>query len=368
MVARAHAGRCGCISPPIAAGAAKRAALKISVVIPCLNAAATIARCLEGLARQTRPPDEVIVADNGSQDDTLAILRAWRERGVLPLRIVHAPRRGAAAARNVGAAAACGDWLAFTDSDCVPEPEWLAAGGAAIARADPAALAGPAWGAWEGDAAAKLMGITSLALAGGERWLTDAGPTGTDGVPAANLWVRRDVFEALGGFDETLHPAGEDLDFCARLYAAGHRILYAPSVRVRHLHASGVRALWRKMAQYGRAHAALFARYGRPGIYLDLPGRGRWCLPVRVRVWCNFASAEKKFLALLALGLAWPPLLVSVPLYLAWIAHFLRARAHMLGHALDWGEAMWMAMLLIVKSAALSWGRMRSSERGIWTC
>ncbi|RME40159.1 MAG: glycosyltransferase family 2 protein, partial [Deltaproteobacteria bacterium] len=153
---------------------------KISVIIPCLNAAATLERCLDALEHQTKLPFEVIVGDNGSRDGSLEIVERRMRESALPLRLVHAARRGAAAARNAAAAQAKGDWLAFTDSDCIPEPAWLATGAALIGGYDVSALAGPAWGAWEGDAAARLLGLTSLAADGRERVMSDAGPTGTN--------------------------------------------------------------------------------------------------------------------------------------------------------------------------------------------
>jgi glycosyltransferase involved in cell wall biosynthesis len=341
---------------------------RVSVIVPCLNAEATLARCLDALADQAKPPFEVIVADNGSRDRSLEIVaRRMRERS-LPLRLVRVARRGAAAARNAAAEEARGDWLAFTDSDCVPEPAWLASGMALIEGRDAEALAGPAWGAWEGDAAARLLGLTSLAVPGGERVMNDAGPTGTNGAPAANLWVRRDVFAALGGFDESLSVAGEDFDFCARLFAAGHRMLYSPRLRVMHLHASGIGNMCRKTASYGRAHALLLERHGKPGVHLDLPLAGRLSAPAPVRFWCNLASADKKALFLLAISLFQPWLAVLLPAYVAWLGRFLRRRARSLGHELSLPESFWMGALLILKSAAMTWGRCAGSRRRVWTC
>src|SRR6266545_10527 len=107
--------------------------MKLSVVVPCFNSAKTIAIQLEALANQTwSEPWEVIVADNGSTDSSVAIAESYKKR--LPhLRIVDASdRRGAGHARNVGAAAAAGDLLAFCDADDEVAPGWLSAMGQAL--------------------------------------------------------------------------------------------------------------------------------------------------------------------------------------------------------------------------------------------
>src|SRR5436305_2382407 len=111
--------------------------LKLSVVIPCLNAAATIAVQLEALAGQSWEGEwEVIVADNGSTDGSREIVESYRGR--LPgLRLVDASdRRGQAHARNLGAAAATGDAFLFCDADDEVAPGWLAGLGRALAQYD----------------------------------------------------------------------------------------------------------------------------------------------------------------------------------------------------------------------------------------
>jgi glycosyltransferase involved in cell wall biosynthesis len=342
----------------------------ISVIVPVYNAVSTLERCLEALADQTHVPTEIIIADNGSTDASAAMVRRWMQESALPLRLVEVARRGAAAARNDAAREAAGEWLAFTDSDCVPDPDWLATGMELLAGSDKGivALAGPAWGALEGDAAARMLGLTSLSVGLDEHIRSDAGPTGTQGFAAANLWVRRQTFIDVKGFDETLAVSGEDFDLCARIYATGARLLYSPRLRVRHIHASGIPGMWRKMVRYGRAHAMLLGRYGEPGIYLDLPLLGQWRIPCRCHFWCNLASAEKKMLLLILLAVWQPWLGFLVPVYLAWMGHALRRRAAGLGADCGVVDSLWLAVLLLVKSAAMSWGRMRGSFAGAIAC
>jgi ADP-heptose:LPS heptosyltransferase/GT2 family glycosyltransferase len=105
----------------------------ISVVILTHNRAKLLARCLQALARQSRPADEVLVVDNGSTDATREVLaefsdgpRAGETAPSLPIRSINGPGKGGwAAARNLAVREARADWVAFTDDDCAPAEDWL---------------------------------------------------------------------------------------------------------------------------------------------------------------------------------------------------------------------------------------------------
>src|SRR4051794_33054615 len=152
--------------------------------MPARDAAATLARALDGVARQD-VDHELIVVDDGSTDATPALARA---RGAT---LLAGAGEGPAAARNLGAAAARGDVLAFLDSDCFPEPGWLAAGVEALESAD------LVQGAVHADPSAR-RGPFDRTL-----WVTDAWGL----FESANLFVRRDTFAALGGFEGWLGQA-----------------------------------------------------------------------------------------------------------------------------------------------------------------
>jgi glycosyltransferase involved in cell wall biosynthesis len=188
----------------------------VSVILPARDAGATIARALDGVAAQG-VDHEVIVVDDGSRDATRAVAE---ERGA---RVLDGDGRGPAAARNLGAAEASAPALAFLDSDCFPTHGWLASGLRALEDADlvqgevcpdPGAACGPfdrtlwvtgAWGFFE----------------------------------SANLFVRREAFERLGGFEGWLGQAttkelAEDTWLGWRARRAGLRTAFAPDALVHH--------------------------------------------------------------------------------------------------------------------------------------
>jgi glycosyltransferase involved in cell wall biosynthesis len=190
----------------------------ISVVIPARNAAATIPRTLEALRTQDLDgPFEVIVVDNGSDDDTAAIAE---RAGVTVLRQGRA-RPGAA--RNRGVEAAAATRIAFTDADCFPEPGWLSAGLRALEDADlvqGAVVADPFTPRHPFDRTVEFGGATAL-------------------FETANLFVRRDAFERAGGFSDWAaaaidEPFGEDAVFGWDAQRRGARVAFAPGARVAH--------------------------------------------------------------------------------------------------------------------------------------
>jgi glycosyltransferase involved in cell wall biosynthesis len=334
---------------------------RVSVVVPARNAARTLSRTLAALATLAPSPDEIVLVDNGSIDDTRRELEAFAAAGVRVI-VLHEARPGASVARNRGARAATGDVVAFTDADCSPRPDWLVALVAPLADATVGAVAGrlastPPAGVIE--TFSSLFTLPAPATPSRHtRWTPWAG-----GFPTANLAVRRDLLlERLGGFDEAVAIYGEDYDLCARLYATGAAIAYAPDAVVEHQHRVALRPMLRQAFGFGRSHAWLMRRHVR-GLWLDLPRaalvRERFPLPV----WIDAGSPDKKAAALLALGLLWRPLLALLPLYGAWLWWDMTARTRARGLAVSWLGRWGLVGCLVAKAAAMTSGRWWGSLR-----
>ena len=230
--------------------------VEASVVIPAKNAASTISVQLDALAAQSGDvPFEVVVVDNGSTDATVPIAGAYADR--LRIRVVRCPRAGANAARNFGATAAAGDALLFCDADDRVHPTWVAAMSAALR---------------EHDAAGGTIDNDSLSgdFSGG--WM----PRHPAGVPVmagflpraitANFGVRKEVWAALGGFDEDYAYGCTDTEFCWRLQLAAYSLGYAEDAVVAYRHRADLRASALKAYKTGRARGRLFRDFRAAGM------------------------------------------------------------------------------------------------------
>jgi glycosyltransferase involved in cell wall biosynthesis len=232
----------------------------LSVVIPCLNAADVLPRQLEALTRQEWDGTwDVILADNGSTDNTLAIAQSYEQR--LPaLRVVDASQqRGRQYACNAGAAAA-GHAVVFIDADDEIAPGYVAAVGDALvdhpivaARIDDATL-NNGW---------ILDGRSGVQSSGLQRSLGFL-PFGSGGT----LGVQYPIFDELGGFADNMHYA-EDVDFCWRAQLAGVPISFVPEAVVRYRYRPSLRSMFRQHRNFGCASALLYRTYRNQG----MPGR-----------------------------------------------------------------------------------------------
>jgi cellulose synthase/poly-beta-1,6-N-acetylglucosamine synthase-like glycosyltransferase len=192
---------------------------RISVVVPAYNAERTLERCLQALHAQSLPAYEILVVDDGSSDATASIA----ERFARVLRNTRA--KGAGGARNTGALAATGEVIAFTDSDCVPNPDWLAN----IARALEEDGVGAVAGGYAGHVGAGFVGVfADLELRMRRRKAPDYVPTAVSN----NFAVRTALFREVGGFPENF--AGATLEDMAASFQLSRR------ARIRWLRTNGV--------------------------------------------------------------------------------------------------------------------------------
>jgi len=335
--------------------------LSVSVVIPVRNAARTLPHCLEALEGLDPQPMEVILVDNGSTDETPEFLRTFAQdhasRGV---KIVQEPRAGVSRARNAGIRVARGDILAWTDSDCAPQPSWLRYLVEPFDEPTVGATAGRVLAASPSSIVELFCGLYTFQTPNSpnraHQWTPRRG-----GYAGANFAVRRVLAEKLGGYDEEVKNWGEDYDFCARLYAHGFSIAYVPAAQVFHYNRATVRGMLHQAYGQGRSHPYLLRRHAARGLWIDLP-----CFPVSWRscplpLWVDLASADKKVGGILALGTVSAPALWLLPLYLAWLV-LLNYRKPRIGAVrISPLTAMGLAGLLLLKSGAMTAGRWRGS-------
>jgi GT2 family glycosyltransferase len=220
-----------------------------SIVIPTYHRPQQLAACLQALTRLNYPRDrfEVIVVDDGggiSLDDIGAPIRE-----AFCMTLLRQPHAGPAGARNVGAANAKGNFLAFTADDCEPAADWLDSLAARFTTRPDCALGGKIINALPGNicSTASHLLITYLYA------YYNALPAAAGFFTPNNLAVPTDRFRAMGGFDVSFVTAtGEDREFCDRWLHTGYRMVYAPEVVVAHTHPLTFRAFCRQHFNYGR--------------------------------------------------------------------------------------------------------------------
>ena len=236
---------------------------RVSVVVCAYNAERTMDACLASLEHLHYPDYEVIVVNDGSKDRTLAISESYPY-----CRIISQENKGLSVARNVGAEAATGEIVAYTDSDCVADPDWLDYLVAKMERGVAAACGGPNFPPPEDS-------LVPAAVA-----VSPGGPTHVllddevaEHIAGCNMAFRRDVLLGLGGFDPIFRAAGDDVDICWRLQDAGYAIGFCAAATVWHFRRNTVEAYIGQQRGYGKAEALVYAKH--PGRFNRL-GQAMW--------------------------------------------------------------------------------------------
>jgi GT2 family glycosyltransferase len=235
---------------------------RISVVVCSYNGGATLEQCLRSLMALEYPNYEVIVVDDGSTDNSRAILARFSD-----VRVIQQPNRGLSVARNVGLRAATGAIVAYTDSDCYADPDWLTILVDHLSCSGAAAVGGPNLSPEDGWMAA------CVAAAPGQPTHVLESDQVAEHVPGCNMAFRREALAAINGFDPQYRKAGDDVDVCWRLQQAGYWITFAPGAFVWHHRRQTPRAYLRQQAGYGQAEALL--RFKHPDKF-NGRGDGKW--------------------------------------------------------------------------------------------
>ena len=227
-----------------------------SVVIPAYNCEKTIVHTLNALQTQTIPPKEVIVVDDGSSDQTAALIKTFPE-----VKYVFQDNQGPAQARNRGAEAASGEILFFTDADCIPELDWIEKALAPFENQQVAAVAGSYNIANSNDALARC--IHREIIFRHERLM----PLYPRSFGSYNVAIRRRVFTQVGGFNPRYrHASGEDNDLSYRILKSEYKIYFERNAKVKHFHTTHIGKYLREQNRHG---------YWRVRLYLDFPAMAR---------------------------------------------------------------------------------------------
>jgi GT2 family glycosyltransferase len=235
---------------------------RVSVVVCSYNGAATLEQCLRSLEALDYPDYEVILVDDGSTDDTAAIAGRFPS-----VRYIQQPNLGLSAARNTGLAAATGSIIAYTDSDCFPEPDWLSKLVHQLQCTNAAAVGGPNLSPDDGWLAA------CIGASPGQPIHVLESDQIAEHVPGCNMAFHREALEAINGFNATYRKAGDDVDVCWRLQQAGMWITFAPGACVWHHRRQSPRSYLRQQAGYGEAEALLW--FEHPDKF-NIWGESKW--------------------------------------------------------------------------------------------
>lgn len=228
----------------------------VSIVVPVYNRAGEIGDCLEALLAQDYPTHrlEIIIVDDGSTDGTAEVVSRYL------VRLIKQPQnRGQSAARNAGVRAAQGEIVAFIDSDCIADPNWLSELVPYFQDPRLALVGGYVDSFFRESRLDRYEEVQSPLNLGKE---VAFGTTAASDfyVPTCNVLIRKDVYLQVGGLDEGLR-LGEDVDLCWRLKETGRRLLYIPKGKVRHKHRNRLWEILRRRFDYGTSEGFLFSRH-----------------------------------------------------------------------------------------------------------
>jgi glycosyltransferase involved in cell wall biosynthesis len=199
----------------------------VSIVIPCYNAAPWLRSTLESALAQTWPRREIILVDDGSTDDSLAVARGFEDRGV---RVIPQANRGASAARNLGLELAGGDWIQFLDADDLLAPDKIAVQISRLAAAPAGCIASSEWARFQAEPAAAIFtaqpnwrdmaGLDFMLLHYDHGWM----------MPPIAWLAPRPAIEAAGRWREDL-SLNDDGEYFCRVMLASAGIVFSPGAR-----------------------------------------------------------------------------------------------------------------------------------------
>jgi glycosyltransferase involved in cell wall biosynthesis len=267
-------------------------ASRISVVVPVLNEANSIRALLDGLLNQTRRPDEIVITDGASTDNTCEIIEEFVAAGA-PVKLIRETFSLPGRSRNIGVANARNDWIAFTDAGVRPEQDWLER---LASKAGEDVQTDVVYGSYNPVINNFFEECAAIA------YVPPPAEDGARPYSIVSALMRRKVWESVGRFPEHLRSA-EDLLFMRKVEQARFRIARAPQAIV---HWTLQPSLWRtfkRFVTYARNNIRaglgrewqlpIFLRYALLLIFL-IPAAviGWWWLLVGLGLWLGFMTAR----------------------------------------------------------------------------
>jgi glycosyltransferase involved in cell wall biosynthesis len=257
--------------------------MDVSLIICTRNRSEQLRLCLASVNRISFERRwELIVVDNGSVDDTSAVVQKFMRTASVPVTHVFESAPGLANARNAGLKHACGNILAFTDDDCYPENDFLS----------------QVWSAFEDPAVGYITGRIMLHdptdypvtvnESATQRTFPQYSFLDVGAVMGANMAFRREVIDQIGGFDPlfgagSLLESAEDLDAASCASAAGWAGQYRPDVIVRHHHGRKATDITGLQKSYDIGRGAYYMKLLLKGRRFIWFARSVWRMPKRVR-------------------------------------------------------------------------------------
>ncbi|HSR00613.1 MAG TPA: glycosyltransferase [Sphingomicrobium sp.] len=335
-------------------------ASRLAVVIPAYNAAATLSECVSALLRSERRPDEIILFDDGSTDDTVEIARAAGLRVVANGK----SKQGPAVGRNVGAAATSAAIIAFVDADVAVWPE-------ALGRLEAPIIAGEAvasFGCYDDRPRSRRVAALYANLR--HHWVHRHGKS-----EAFTFWsglgaIRRDVFSAQRGFDPRFaEPSIEDVELGIRIVESGGRIRLVTDALGTHCKDWGLVQLWRTDVLRRAIPWAQLMKDGRGrSDDLNVSRREQFAAVLAHCVWASGLAA-------LVRPSLWPLPVAAIGGYVAlnrqFFAFLFRSggpRAGLAGIGLHWCYHLYASLAYVWVASGLSsiFDRLRPAEKSKW--
>ncbi len=267
--------------------------MEFSVVIPTFNRSGTLALTLAALAAQefgTDSPEasgfEVIVVDDGSSDDTAAVVARISKGFPVPLQYLYQDNRKQGAARNLGAQRATGSYLVFLGDDTVPRRDFLAEHRLSHRNADPkTAVIG--YTPWADDSSKSRF----MEYIGEKGWqfgfslIEDPQRVPFNFFYTSNLSLSRALFLASGGFDEEFQEYGwEDTELSLRLHGLGMRIVYNRRAVADHHHPTSVASFVRRQRKVGYSAWTFYRKHPEMASFLNVHRVPRYGWSERLRM------------------------------------------------------------------------------------